>query len=216
MVEIHVYNKHFSVTGEDDNPCHATFWLSVANKVKLEQLIKGYIMDHFTTHPDNLLIVLSQIVCDKTSIPTQSIENGEVFQHPDLDTNHEEADIQIIPHAAYVVRQGCMTWIVILSSDTDVFIIAMYFYHLLAANGLAELWLRRGVGDKTRFIRLHVIAVKVGKPMCEVLPATHALTCYDSTSKFGMKAAGIKAEPCSVLEGLWEITCRCAGLCTEC
>jgi len=54
---------------------------------------------------------------------------------------------------------------------------------------------QRGVGDKTRFIPLHVIAVKVGKPMCEVLPATHALTCCDSTSKFGMKAAGIKAEP---------------------
>jgi len=34
--------------------------------------------------------------------------------------------------------------------------------------------------------------------MCEVLPATHALTsltCYDSTSKFGTKAAGIKAKP---------------------
>ena len=49
----------------------------------------------------------------------------------------------------------------------------MYFYHLLAANGFAELWLRGGVGDKTRFIPLHVIAVKVGKPVCEVLPATH-------------------------------------------
>jgi len=24
MVEIHGYNKHVSVTGEDDNPCHAT------------------------------------------------------------------------------------------------------------------------------------------------------------------------------------------------
>jgi len=118
-----------------------------------------------------------------------------VFQHPDLDTDHEEADIQVIPHAVYVVRHSCMTWIVILSSDTDVLVIAMYFCHLLAANGLAELWLRGGVGDKTRFILLHVIAVKVGKPMCEVLPATHALTCCDSSSKFGTKAAGIKAEP---------------------
>ena len=31
--------------------------------------------------------------------------------------------------------------------------------------------------------------------MCEILPATHALTCCDSTSKFGTKAADIKAEP---------------------
>jgi len=170
MVEIHGYNKHFSVTEEDDSPCHATFWLSAANKVKLEQLIKGYIMDHFTSHPDNLLIIKSRIVGDKRSILTQSIKNGEVFQHPNLDTDHEEADIQIIPHAVYVVRQTCMTRIVILSSDTGMFVVAMYFYHLLAANGLAE-------------------------PMCEVLPTTHAMTCCDSSSKFGTKAAGIKGEP---------------------
>jgi len=37
--------------------------------------------------------------------------------------------------------------------------------------------------------------VKVGKPVCEVLPATHALTGCDITCKFGMKAAGINAEP---------------------
>ena len=38
-------------------------------------------------------------------------------------------------------------------------------------------------------------AVKVGKPVCEVLPATHALTGCDITRKFGTKAAGINAEP---------------------
>jgi len=53
-----------------------------------------------------------------------------------------------------------MTRIVILSSDTEVFVVAMYFYHLLAANGLAELCLRGGVGNKTGFIPVHVIAVK--------------------------------------------------------
>ena len=39
----------------------------------------------------------------------------------------------------HAVRQSCMTRIVIISSDTDVFVVAMYFYHLLAANGFAEL-----------------------------------------------------------------------------
>ena len=60
---------------------------------------------------------------------------------------------------------------------------------------VAELWLRRGVGDKTRFIPVHVTAVKVGKPVCEVFPATCVLTGCDITSKFGTKAAGIKAQP---------------------
>ena len=55
---------------------------------------------------DNLLIVMSRTLGDETSIPTQPIKNGEVFKHPDLNTDHEEADIQIIPHAVYVVRQS--------------------------------------------------------------------------------------------------------------
>jgi len=94
--------------------------------------------------------------------------------------------------AVHGVRQSC---IVILSSDTDVFIVAMYFYHLLAAHGLTELWVTGRVDGKTRFISVHVIAVKVGKLVCEVFPATHVLTGCDITSKFGTKAAGIKAEP---------------------
>ena len=49
--------------------------------------------------------------------------------------------------------------------------------------------------EQTRLIPLHVMAVKVGKSVCEVLPATHALTSCDITSKFGTKAAGINAEP---------------------
>ena len=59
------------------------FWPSAANKVKLEQLIKAYLMDHFTANPDDLLIALSRIVGDEASTPTQSIKNGEMFQHPD-------------------------------------------------------------------------------------------------------------------------------------
>jgi len=70
-----------------------TFWPSAAKSNWKLQLIKGYLMDHFTAHPDDLLIVLSRIVGDETSTLTQSITNGEVFQHPDLDTGYEEADI---------------------------------------------------------------------------------------------------------------------------
>jgi len=49
------------------------------------------------------------------------------------------------------------------------------------------------VGEKTRFIPLHVMAVKVGNPVREVLPVTHALIGCDIASKFGTKAAGIDA-----------------------
>lgn len=99
--------------------------------------------------------------------------------------------MRIIPHSLHAVRSIC-TRIVILSSDSDVIVVAMYFYHIFAANGLRELWLR--VGDRTRFSPLHVIADKTGRLMCEVVPAMHVLTGCDIPSKSGTKAVGIKAE----------------------
>ena len=95
MVEIHGYNEHISVTGEDDNPCHATLsdsMNSVRNYSDVGLFMVGDSVSRsrcWNTSPffiDDLLIVLSRIVGDETSTPTQSIKNGEVFQHPDLDT----------------------------------------------------------------------------------------------------------------------------------
>ena len=47
---------------------------------------------------------------------------------------------------------------------------------------------------------LHVLANNLGQPMCEVLPAVHALTGCDVTSKFRTKSAGIKADPSMYLK----------------
>ena len=176
-----------------------SFWPSAANKAKLEQLMKGWLIGHFTAESVDVHFLSSRIVGDETLTQTQSIRNGIVSEHPVLDSVHEVADIRIIPHALHAIRSNC-TRIVILSSDTDVLVVAMYFYHIFTANGLRELWLRGGVGDSTRFIPLHVIADKVGRPMCEVLPAMHALTGCDITSKFSTKSAGIKAEPVLYLQ----------------
>ena len=122
--------------------------------------MKGWLIDNFTAESVDVHIVLSRIVGDETSTPTQSIRNGVVSQQPELDSDHEEADIRIIPHALHAIRSSC-TRIEILSSDTDVFVVAIYFYHIFTANGFRELWLRAGVGASTRFIPLHVIADKV-------------------------------------------------------
>ncbi len=44
---------------------------------------------------------------------------------------------------------------------------------------------------------VHVLARKLGRELCEVLPAVHALTGCDITSKFGTKAAALKSKPSS-------------------
>jgi hypothetical protein len=55
--------------------------------------------------------------------------------------------------------------------------------------------MRGGVGDTTRYIPLHTLASSIGAVLCKVLPAVHLLSGSDSTSKFGTKAASLKAKP---------------------
>jgi len=54
MVEIHGYNKHVTVTGEDDNPCHATLsdnTNSVRNYLDVSLFMVGvkvWVLEHFS------------------------------------------------------------------------------------------------------------------------------------------------------------------------
>ena len=54
MVEIHGYNKHASVTGEDDNPCHATLsdnMNSMGNYLDVDLFmvsVKVWVLEHFS------------------------------------------------------------------------------------------------------------------------------------------------------------------------
>ena len=95
--------------------------------------------------------------------------------------------------------QKWLTCLVILSNDTDVFVIAMHFVDHFRSFGLVELWFRAGKKDQIRYIPLHVLADSIGPPMCNVLPAVHALTGCDVTSKFGTKLAALKAGSTALL-----------------
>ena len=88
--------------------------------------------------------------------------------------------------------------VVIISGDTDVMVLALYFHTDLKTNGLSELWMRAGVGDSTRYIPLHLISER--KPeLFSVLPAIHILTgCY-TTSKVGTKLSALKPPAAQLL-----------------
>ena len=56
----------------------------------------------------------------------------------------------------------------LLTGDTDVMVLALYFNTDLKTNRLSELWMRAGVGDSTRYIPLHLIFER--KPeLCSVV-----------------------------------------------
>ena len=52
-----------------------------------------------------------------------------------------------------------------------------------------------GVGDKTRFLPLHLLLYKIGVPKCKVIYKAHILTGSDSTGKIGSKKSAINTNP---------------------
>ena len=85
--------------------------------------------------------------------------------------------MQLVPHAIHATHTGAKR-LVILSGDTDVMVLALYFNTDLKTNHLRELWMHAGVGDSTQCNPLHLISERK-QELCSVLPAIHILTgCY--------------------------------------
>ena len=96
----------------------------------------------------------------------------------------------MMPHALYA-SHGPIKRIVVLSPDTDVFVLALHFSHKFINVGITEIWIRLGLGVTARYVPLHILSTTLGS-ICRILPACHALTGTDCTSKFGTKAAASK------------------------
>ena len=88
-----------------------------------------------------------------------------------------------------------------LSTDTDVFVLLIYYWNALNQNGLCELWLKAGSGETTRHIPINSLASEKGSDLCKVLPAVHTLTGCEYTSKVGTKHSALKANPVGYLQG---------------
>lgn len=80
------------------------------------------------------------------------------------------------------------------SGDTDVFVCLLYH---LTVNwrdlGLKELWLIRNSGIRRSILPLHDICSALGDELVKCLPAVHALTGCDTTSKVATKSAALNA-----------------------
>ena len=144
---------------------------------------KGCTTDFFVTAFD--------VTCGDDLQPFKLFD-GFVIGVPDLNIQIKEADLRLVLHALHAAQDGFKR-IVILSQDTDVLILCLHNWISLTSYGLEELWVTAGLGDTLRYIPVHTLAIQLGATLCQVLPAVHTLTECDYTSKFGTKAAALKA-----------------------
>ena len=120
--------------------------------------------------------------------------------YPELNLYYEEADALILHHVVHLLKCGFQN-ILVLSGDTDVLVILLHFFFVLQEMGLKELWVKSGIRESVRHIPVHTLASKLGKELCEVIPAVHVLTGSDYTSKCGTKHASLAANPVQYLSG---------------
>ena len=163
-----------------------TFWSSNSNKMKLQLLLRNYIIENEELKMSGIQFVLSGCTSDDTAVnPCQMMSGHQIVDIEELELRHiEEADLRIIPHVQHAT-QNSADRCVILSNDTDIAVLNIHYWQNFKRQGLKELWFRAGVGDKTRYVPIHVLASRLGQDVCKVLLALHILTGSDTTSKFG-------------------------------
>ena len=58
--------------------------------------------------------------------------------------------------------------------------------------GFKQLWIKYGLGDKSRYIPIHTLEDRLGANTCDMLLKVHARTGCDVTSKLGTKPAALE------------------------
>ena len=109
--------------------------------------------------------------------PDETVRVDEV---DNLNSTQEEADTRIFLHAAYAANSSEVTDIIIVSPDTDVFIIGISLQSGIAA----KLHFHTGRGINLRTIDLEKIEQSIGNDVSKALIGLHCLTGCDSVSAF--------------------------------
>ena len=166
------------------------FWPLNENKTNLQVLMYDTIKQHASTNGNYTDIVLGSIQDNRmaTKVIDKIVRNV-----PELNSPYEEADISLVLHAAEAAEAGAKR-LVVLSADTDILVLMLYYWRELERKGINELWFPwfQAIG---RYIPIHKLALKLGADFCKVIPAVHALTGCDYSSKAGTKAAALIANP---------------------
>ncbi|OXU22397.1 hypothetical protein TSAR_010977, partial [Trichomalopsis sarcophagae] len=173
------------------------FWGSSENKMLLQSFLRQYV-ENYNYIFEGIEIIFSTtntepsscINSDKDDSFWQSLQRNDV----------EEADEKIMLHINHAVMNGFRN-IYVISSDTDVIILALYYWTIFKTNGLQALWFQAGSSNTIRDIPIHTLACVHGEKLCSVLPAVHHLTGSDYTSKVGTKSSALQGDPEKYLLG---------------
>ena len=97
-----------------------------------------------------------------------------------LRNHQEEADTKVFLCVKHAVDSHNSTSVCIHSVDTDISISAIYFSRKINI----EIYIKTGVKERTRVLKITNIALELGEDVCQALPALHSFSGNDYTSSF--------------------------------
>ena len=173
------------------------FWGSTSNKVLLQKFAAEVILKQTSLNGKCKVVVCGMIENDI------SAEAMEILPHspnaipiPEFAVKVEEADMRLICHISWTLQKGQQN-IIVVSTDTDVIVLLLYYYEIFRRCGLKEIWLK----TKSRIISVHKLADSLGSAFCSVLLAMHIGTGCGYISKVGTKQAAMKVNAVHYLNG---------------
>ena len=170
------------------------FWASSSNKCQWQQIFCDHVKLGINSGKWPNAIYMG--ADGEISI---SVKNGNIEEASDLVSDLEEADECLFVHVKHALITSGVQRILLASSDTDAFVCSIYHYYKhFKTDGLIKLWVLCGKGSTTRAVPVHKLVEVLSDRVIHILPAVHALTGCDTTSKFSTKHSGLvqaKLEP---------------------
>ncbi|XP_057301782.1 uncharacterized protein LOC130636171 isoform X2 [Hydractinia symbiolongicarpus] len=164
------------------------FWSSSENKMGLQQMFINWMIECCRSE---IPVFLGGANTDDIT-SCLKLCNGERSVVPSLSNDHEEADDRIMYHVSQSISEERFEKVIVASPDTDVFVCSVYHFKRWIFNGLNELWVVSGRSGTTVAFPVHDLAERIAPEVIDILPAVHALTGCDTTSKIGTKTAALK------------------------
>lgn len=142
--------KHFIITNDHTKiPTNCNnFFSGTENKLQLVRFLCAAAPRYIQVKEDCELYI-----CGGFDDPTKcfKLQSSSFLEIPDLNSNHLEADSRMFSHMFHAVKIQS-AHIIILSADTDVFILGIYFWSKLAHLGCLGLWFDGSY--KKKYIRM--------------------------------------------------------------
>ena len=169
------------------------FWSSMFNKVRLHEYVFKWMLQNVESDKEIFVGGVYGGECRKLLAGTET----QITEHS---SNQEEADDRIMFHINDgVVKHGVQS-VLVDSPDTDVFV--NLIFHFNKTWQLQKLYMKHGNRKTKKPVPVHLLVDQLDKGLVSCLPAIHALSGCDNTSKVGPKVSGLTASmDLSLLDG---------------